>query len=39
MIELRGKSEQLTDLAGEKVKVTGDRSGMVLTISSMATTK
>ncbi len=36
VIELAGKNEQLKDLAGKKVKITGDLKGKILVIQSVA---
>lgn len=35
VIELKGKQEQFSELAGKKIKVTGDLTGKALTVSSI----
>jgi hypothetical protein len=35
VVELKGQPEKLNELAGKKIKVTGDLSGKVLTVSTV----
>lgn len=39
VVELKGKQEQLSELAGKKIKVTGDLTGKALTVSSVEAAK